>query len=194
MSEINQPMTVEHQIVAAIRRIVRAVDLHSRRLVEHYGLTGPQLATLQEAERLAPASPSLIARSVHLSQGTVTGILHRLERQGLIARRRNETDRRVVIVDVTPEGHRLLNDAPSLLQDRFRYELERLEEWERLMMLSTLQRVAGLMGAETIDASPHLISDAVNLSAGAVSTVSRGANPPAAQSGAMDQGEGVATD
>jgi len=46
--------------------------------------------------------------------------------------------------------------SPSLLQDRFRAGLESLEEWERLQILSTLQRVAGLMGAEQLDASPHL--------------------------------------
>lgn len=172
MNAINQNMPLEHQIVAAIRQIVRAVDLQSRRLVENYGLTGPQLATLQEAERLAPASPSAIARAVHLSQGTVTGILHRLERNGLVTRRRSETDRRAVIVDVTSEGHRVLSTVPSLLQDRFKEELERLEEWERMMILSMLQRVAGLMGAEQFDAAPHLISDAVDLAEDAESAVS----------------------
>ncbi len=171
MNAINEGMSVEHQIVAAIRQIVRAVDLQSRRLVENCGLTGPQLATLHEAARLAPASPSAIARAVHLSQGTVTGILQRLERRGLIARRRSEVDRRAVIVEVTAEGQKILGGAPSLLQDRFKEELERLETWERLMILSMLQRVAGLMGAGQIDAAPHLISDAVNLAAGAVSAV-----------------------
>lgn len=171
MNKIDRPMTTEQQIVAAIRQIVRAVDLHSRRLVENYGLTGPQLATLQAAQRLAPASPSAIARAVHLSQATVTGILHRLERRGLIVRRRNGDDRRVVIIELTPDGNRLLSATPSLLQDRFRVELERLDDWERLMILSTLQRVAKLMDAEQLDAAPHLISDIVDLAAGASSQV-----------------------
>ena len=46
------PLSMENQIVAAIRRIMRAVDLHSRRLAEEHGLTGPQLATLQAAASL----------------------------------------------------------------------------------------------------------------------------------------------
>lgn len=177
MSAAEQTMSVEQQIVASIRKIVRAVDLHSKRLFESHGLTGPQLATLQEASRLAPATPTALARAVHLSQGTVTGILHRLERAGLIARRRSEIDQRAVIVEVTAAGRRLLGAAPSLLQDRFRAELSRLEEWERLMILSTLHRVAGLMGAESIDAAPHLISDAVDLAAG---------GDPAVRSGQAD--------
>jgi len=160
-------LSSEQEIVASIRKIMRAVDLHSRRLVEAFGMTGPQLATLQEASRLGPTAPSAIARAVHLSQGTVTGILTRLEARGLITRQRSETDRRSVLVSVTSEGKRLLDLAPSLLQDRFRQELERLEEWERLLILSTLQRVASLMGAEDMDAAPHLISDTIILSDGA---------------------------
>ncbi len=163
-------LSPEQQIVASIRRIMRAVDRHSRRLVEAFGMTGPQLATLQEIERLGPTSASAIARAVHLSQGTVTGILTRLEARGLITRQRSSTDRRSVVVAITPESKRLLDTAPSLLQDRFRQELERLEEWERLLILSTLQRVASLMGAEGLDAAPHLISDTVNLSEGGVLT------------------------
>ena len=165
---MNQHLSPEQEIVASLRKIMRAVDLHSRRLVEAFGMTGPQLATLQEAERLGPTSASSIARAVHLSQGTVTGILTRLEARGMITRAKSEQDRRSVIVTVTSEGKRLLDLAPSLLQDRFREELERLEEWERLQILSTLRRVALLMGAEDLDAAPHLISDAVNLSAGGV--------------------------
>ena len=155
-------LSSEQQIVAALRRIMRAVELHSRQLVEAIGLTGPQLATLQDASRLQPTSPSVIARAVHLSQATVTGILQRLESRGLIERTRSETDRRSVQITVTTAGEDLLKNAPSLLQDHFREKLENLDEWERLLILSTLDRVATLMGAEDMDASPHLVSNQIN--------------------------------
>lgn len=148
---------LEEQIVAAIRRIVRAVDLHSRRLVESCGLTGPQLIVLKEITRLQPTSPTAIARAVHLSQGTVTGILSRLEVQGLISREPSSTDRRSVVIRTTEAGNDILRNAPSLLQDHFRRELSTLEQWERHQMLSTLMRVASLMQAEKIDASPMLV-------------------------------------
>jgi len=158
-------LDLEHQIVAALRKIMRAVDLHSRRLVEVCGLTGPQLAVLQEAERLGPTSATTLARAVYLSLPTVTGILGRLASRGFVQRTRDETDRRALNVSITVEGSRVLQDAPSLLQDHFRNELGRLEEWERHMMLSTLQRIAAIMGAESLEAAPHLISDGSSLSA-----------------------------
>ena len=77
---------VEDQIVASIRRIIRAIDLQSRRLLDQHKLTGPQLATLREADKLGEISVSTLARAVHLSQPTVSGILNRLERRGLVVR------------------------------------------------------------------------------------------------------------
>ena len=150
--------TLEDRIVAAIRQVIRAVDIHSRSLMEQCGLTGPQLASLQAAARLGPVSAGSLSRAVHLGQPTVSGILSRLEKRGLVTRTRGEADRRQVHVEVTAAGRALLDHAPSLLQDRFRDELQRLDDWERLLTLSVLQRVALMMGAETLDAAPHLVT------------------------------------
>lgn len=150
--------SAENKIVAAIRRIMRAVDLHSRQLVDEHGLTGPQLAVLREAGRLGATSVSALARAVHLSQPTVTGILDRLAKHGYINRVRSESDRRSVMIEVTLAGQKLLNRAPSLLQDRFRRELVKLSDWERSMILATLQRIAAMMEAETLEASPVLVA------------------------------------
>lgn len=160
-------LAIEEQIVASIRRIMRAVDLHSRHLVDEHGLTGPQLATLRGAARLGSASIGALARAVHLSQPTITGIIDRLERHALVERTRGSADRRMVNVVVTDTGHHLLERAPSLLQDRFRRELARLQEWEQTMMLSMLQRIAEMMEAETLDASPVLVTGPVDANTGA---------------------------
>jgi DNA-binding MarR family transcriptional regulator len=159
---------LEDLIVASIRRVVRAVDLHSRHLVEEHGITAPQLATLAEAERLGGAAIGAIARAVHLSQPTVSGVLDRLEGRGLVHRERSDSDRRSVIVTVTEEGKKLLRESPSLLQDRFREELTRLEGWERYWLLSALQRVAAMMDAEAIKAAPVLEAGPIPTGSGEV--------------------------
>jgi DNA-binding MarR family transcriptional regulator len=159
---------LEDLIVASIRRVVRAVDLHSRQLVEEHGITAPQLATLAEAKRLGGAAISAIARAVHLSQPTVSGVLDRLEGRGLVRRERSDRDRRSVIVTVTEKGEKLLRESPSLLQDRFREELSRLEGWERYWLLSALQRVAAMMDAEAIQAAPVLEAGPIRTESGEV--------------------------
>ncbi len=176
------PLSMENQIVAAIRRIMRAVDLHSRRLAEEHGLTGPQLATLQAVANLGESSTGILARAVHLSGPTVTGILDRLTKRGLVVRTRSGQDRRSVTVRLTSDGEEVLAAAPSLLQDRFRQELIGLEEWEQTTILATLQRIAAMMDAESLDASPLLVP-------GSLDATTQGAAPvippvkPAAESG-----------
>lgn len=147
---------VEDLIVASIRRILRAVDLHSRHLMEQHGITAPQLATLAEASRLDGGTISSLARAVHLSQPTVSGIVHRLEARELVRRERSDQDRRTVRIRVTDQGEDLLRSSPSLLQDRFRNELAMLEDWERHALLSSLERIAAMMDAESIKAAPVL--------------------------------------
>jgi DNA-binding MarR family transcriptional regulator len=160
---VEMSLSIEDQIVAAIRRIMRAVDLHSRHLAEEHGLTGPQLAILQAASRLGEASSNgALARAVHLSGPTVTGILDRLAKRGLVERARNEQDRRSVTTTITRKGEEVLAAAPSLLQDRFRAELVRVEDWEQTMILAMLQRIAAMMDAESLDASPVLVPGPVN--------------------------------
>ncbi len=151
-------LSIENEIVAALRRIMRAVDQHSRQLLDGFGLTGPQLLVLQEAARRGDAAASTLARGVHLSRPTVTGILDRLEKRGLVVRSPDPKDRRSHRISVTAAGTRMLEHAPSLLQDRFRLELGSAEEWERTMILATLQRIASMMDAESLAAAPVLVT------------------------------------
>jgi DNA-binding MarR family transcriptional regulator len=151
-------LTVEDEIVAALRRIIRGVDLHSRHLVQEVGLTWPQLATLRAAERLGNCSIGALARAVHLGQPTLTGIVQRLERAGYVTRSPHEQDGRSVNITITPTGRDLLKRAPSLLQDRFHAELAKLKDWERFQTLASLQRIAEMMDVESLDASPILVA------------------------------------
>ncbi|MEN8159906.1 MAG: MarR family winged helix-turn-helix transcriptional regulator [Myxococcota bacterium] len=162
---MTNPEFLEDEIVSSLRRIVRAIDLQSRRMVDQCGLTGPQIVVLREARRLSGSSVSALARAVSLGQPTVSGILDRLEAQGLVRRDRSTQDRRANVVTVTPKGARVLRQAPSLLQDRFRSELSRLEEWERTQILALLQRLASMMDAESIDAAPMLETGTLTRSA-----------------------------
>lgn len=180
------PELLEDEIVSALRRIVRAIDLHSRRMVEACGLTGPQIVVLREANRVGGSSISALARAANLGQPTVSGILDRLEGQDLVRRKRSQDDRRSVFVTVTRKGARVLEKAPSLLQDRFRFELAELEEWERTQMLALLQRLASMMDAEAIDAAPMLETGALappQKSAGEIETTAAGETPARSRRG-----------
>jgi len=153
---------VTEMVVVALRRIIRAIDLRSRFLVTNYGLTGPQLMVLKELSVHGGVYVAELTRAIHLSQPTVTGILDRLEKRGLVRRQRSDQDRRRVQVWLTGDGERLLADAPPLLQEEFTGEFSKLEDWEQTQILSTLQRVVLMMEAKHIEATPILTTGPVS--------------------------------
>lgn len=149
-------MSREDDVLIAVRRIVRAVDLHSKKLMKASGLTSSQRIVLQTLARNGPATPSVIAREVSLSQATVTVILDRLEHRALISRHRSQTDRRNVVVDINDAGRDCLAAAPPALQSGFVKAFGELPDWEQQMLIASLLRIAELMSAEDVDAAPIL--------------------------------------
>jgi len=167
---MNRHSDIGDQVIVALRRVIRAVDLHSRTLVESHGLTGPQALILKGLEGGSLSAGELASR-VNLSQGTVTDILNRLEKRGLIIRIRDSQDRRRVRIQLTADGQSILEQSPPLLQERFAQRFNNLQDWERTQLLASLQRIAAMMDAEDIDASPVLTSGSVRASAKAVEEV-----------------------
>ncbi len=144
------------ELLVSLRKIIRSIDLHSKKLNKDSGLTGPQLLVLQEAKRTRGITAKAIADKVNLSQGTITTILDRLAAKGAINRVRSETDRRRVAIYLTDQGQNLLDDSPKPLQDHFIERFQSLEVWEQNQLLSSVGRIAAMMDASELDAAPLL--------------------------------------
>ncbi|MEZ4439082.1 MAG: MarR family transcriptional regulator [Polyangiaceae bacterium] len=153
---------LEESILVALRRITRAIDLHSRYLANTFGLTGPQLVCLRVLGRRGSLTPSEIASEVSLSQATVTGIVDRLASRQLVTRTRSDTDRRLVTIAITDAGLALLADAPSALQEKLAQRLAELPEAEQEGIRVTLERIVRMMDGSDIDADPVLSVDSSN--------------------------------
>jgi DNA-binding MarR family transcriptional regulator len=140
----------------AIRRIVRAAEFAARDLSRTAGLTASQMVVMQFIAREGELGAGAIADAARLSQATVTALLDRLEERGLVARRRSVEDRRRVVVALTEAGRHTLSTTPDVLQNRFAARFDRLQDWEQAAIVSALERVAFLLNADGIDASPIL--------------------------------------
>lgn len=144
------------EVLVALRRVIRATDLHSKYLAKTTGLTAPQILILQTIRDKGLQTVGSLAKDVSLSQATVTNILDRLEAKELVVRERSTEDKRKVFTQLTAKARVVLEGAPLPLQDQFARQFEELQEWEQAMMISALQRIAQMMDAETIDAAPVL--------------------------------------
>jgi DNA-binding MarR family transcriptional regulator len=162
------------RVLQSLRRIIRAVDLHSRKLSAQHKITGPQLVCLLAIDGHGRVTGSAIARHVHLSPSTVIGILDRLEAKGLVRRERDLKDRRLVQVSLTEQGRALAARAPSPLQDTLAAAMSDLPEAELARIAESLDRIVEMMEARQIDAAPILETGPITPATGAA----RAAEPP----------------
>ena len=136
---------VEDRVLRALRRITRATDIHSRQLAQQHQLTGPQLVCLHQLRRDGELTPSVLSREVSLSQATVTGILDRLAARGLLTRVRSESDRRRVMLTLTPAGEALAERIPSALHQRFAERLADLSPAGQSQIAEVLEQIVEMM-------------------------------------------------
>jgi len=144
------------ELLVSIRRVIRAIDLHSKQLNKSTGLTGPQLLIMQELGRIKGVTAGQVAKNINLSAATVTNILDRLASKNLIERVRSNEDKRRVSLFLTEDGKLKLIDAPLPLQDHFVRQFCDIHEWEQSQLLSSMQRIAMMMDATDLDAAPVL--------------------------------------
>jgi DNA-binding MarR family transcriptional regulator len=149
-------MQKDEELLISIRQVIRAIDLHSKRIAKDTGLTTPQLLVLKSIQAKGGIMVKDIASEINLSSATVTTILDRLEARGLVIRVRSTTDKRKVEINLSESGVEAISEAPKPLQSHFIDRFEKLEPWEQSQMVATMQRIASMMDAESIDASPML--------------------------------------
>jgi MarR family 2-MHQ and catechol resistance regulon transcriptional repressor len=92
-------------------KLTRATDTFMARLARHNthpGLTVTQFATLEVLHHLGSMSQADICGKLLKSGGNTTLVVDNLEKQGLVERRRDEHDRRVVVVELTEAGQALI--------------------------------------------------------------------------------------
>lgn len=147
------------RMLRALRRIMRAIALHSRQLAACSHITAPQLVCLHTVIANGPLTATAISREMHISPSTVIGILDRLEEKGFIRRERGREDRRIVFISATQEGVALAQSAPSPLQTTLANALNDLPELEQATMTLALERLVELMERDPgVPAAPAEIS------------------------------------
>ncbi len=100
---------------------------------------GLVLNVLHDHDRITSAD---LARRVMLDSATVTGIVDRLERSGVVAREKHPDDRRALLICLTPTGRELASQLYACMQEANRAFLaDRLSAAERLLLKNLLRRV-----------------------------------------------------
>lgn len=118
---------------------------HAHRLVSEAlaaeGYRKPHFTVLVALDELGPASQATLGRRLSIDRSDMAAVIADLEREGLIARWRDEEDRRRNVVRLTPAGKRTLKRLDARLQKAQDALLAPLEAGERGELQRLLTRV-----------------------------------------------------
>jgi len=128
-----------------LRAVVQALRESSRSAEQSMGLSGAQLFVLQKLGESPAISLNELAQRTHTHQSSVSVVVTRLVRRGLIQRLRSTTDARALELKLTAQGRALLRRAPGAAQDRLIAAIEALGAARRRQLASTLDEVAGTL-------------------------------------------------
>lgn len=104
-------------------------------------LTGPQLAVLKVLAAVGDLSLSELSERIRAQNSTVTGIVDRMEREGLVVRTRSTEDRRVVYIRLTAKGDKTARAIAVEPTEIFRSALESLSAGEMRALLEILTKI-----------------------------------------------------
>lgn len=132
-------------------RLIWAVDHAWQRWSKHSeamtGVTATQRLVLRIIGRFPGIPSGRLAEVLDVHPGTLTGIVNRLERQGLVRRRSDPRDKRRSLLGLTDEGHTLASEAEDAVEVEIRRVLQGIPPEKLQSARDVLQSLAATLAA-----------------------------------------------
>lgn len=143
----------------ALRALVAALSRSARSIEWRTGFTNAQLFLLRQLAAADRLSVNELAARARTNQSTVSSVLGRVVRAGLVDRARSPQDRRRVALSLTSKGRRLVRRAPTPPTSALFHALESLTDAHARALAEGLGALLVALGLEP-DGSPMLFEDA----------------------------------
>jgi DNA-binding MarR family transcriptional regulator len=130
------------EFMQVLWRLVHGLEQRSKRMAARTGITGPQRLVIRLVGLDPRISASELAARLHVHRSTVTGVLRRLERQGLLSRRPSARDRRRTEVTLSARGRRANRLRANTAEVTIGLALRRLSTRDRTSTRRALATIA----------------------------------------------------
>lgn len=153
-------------ILVKLRKIIRSINLESKKIEKELGVSIPQLLVLKylSDQNDYRAFAKDIKEYINLNASTISGIISRLEGKGLVAKSLRSKDKRAIYIVLTAKGADLLNNSPSTLQEKLSQKLKKLSIEQIEELDRNIELLTKIMDVENVDAAPLLtIKEITNL-------------------------------
>jgi len=149
-------------ILIKIRRIIRSINLESKKIQKEYGISIPQILCLNYLLSCKDyiSTHNDIKNILILNSSTVTGIINRLEKKGFLARLPKSGDKRISKIALTLTGKKLISQIPPLLHEQLSKKLINLPDNQINEIENSLDLLINLLEIEEVEASPLITVEA----------------------------------
>jgi DNA-binding MarR family transcriptional regulator len=132
------------RVVKALRNVMETIKQNMHHNFSKMNVTGPQGMLMGTLAHYGEMKVSDLSEKLGLSNSTVSGIIDRLEVQGLVERTRSKEDRRVVYINITSEFKKNSQERFKEIEKMFEAMMSKATEEELDVIfqgLDTLQKV-----------------------------------------------------
>ena len=149
------------EILIDIRKIVRSINLESKRVQKDFGISIPQLLCLGHISRAENnvSTHSELMGLLSLNSSTVTGIVNRLEKNNLVKRLPKIRDKRVTYIGITSEGSEIVRNSPDILHDQLTKKIKALSPSTQKKVKEALSIIVDAMEIKEMEAAPLITLD-----------------------------------
>lgn len=136
--------------IDAIRGWQTDQDIFDAANAEYSGINRTDARCIDILDREGPMTAGQLASASRLTSGAITGVLDRLEREGLVHRVRDAADRRRVVVETTPELMRRAAPVFGPIAEDGMAQMNRYTDDELALIVDFLERSRALLQQHTV--------------------------------------------
>ncbi|MBN1117348.1 MAG: MarR family transcriptional regulator [Bacteroidales bacterium] len=149
------------EVLIRIRKIVRSINLESKKIQKEHGVSIPQVLCLNflKSAKNYQSTQGEIRKFLNLNSSTISGIIDRLEKKGYLARLPNLSDKRVVNIALTAAGDKLLEKLPPLLHEQLSERLQKIDIGKLQQIEQSLDLLVNMLDLQGMEALPLIVID-----------------------------------
>ncbi|MGE0453458.1 MAG: MarR family winged helix-turn-helix transcriptional regulator [Vicinamibacteria bacterium] len=146
-------------MVNHLRHLFKAIREYSKAMQRKAGLSSPQAWALRILDDEPGLALGALARRMYSHPSTVCGVVDRMVERGVVAREVNRSDRRGVVLSLTPAGRRLLKASPPPVQVGLARALEAMPSPRLRQLSQTLAEIVRRTEADRLEAPFFDVAD-----------------------------------
>ncbi len=124
-----------------LRKIDHIIRLKGREILSDFNITIPQFTALQILINNQGMTIGELSQKMALACSTITDLIDRMERNGLVIRKKDENDKRVVRIEVLSKGHEIVDKVLEKRIDYLNTKMKSLTEEQKVFLSEGLERL-----------------------------------------------------